>query len=484
MHSNAIYGRVHRAVDELAFSYILLIGIALNFLYADGHDTQRCIELTMLAIGLFGSLVAGKLASALQAVRLSLRGIGTIFLVLGACAIVGTISPSHALAEWSMFILLGLSTLVVAHEFAVVNPKMGYRLLQILCAICGLYSLRVLLAYSATLIAGTPLYYQSLGVGFSNMRFLNHAQTALLPLLTLLITLSARGTWTRRAAFLLTSYWWSLIFFAESRATMLALAVGIAVIWIVRGRQAKPLLTTMLASALSGAVLYLLLYFVIPVAAGLDAYGLSGNMLARSAADPISGRQFLWKRAADLILHHPLLGVGPQHFAHFGADLATGAHPHDWLLQIAVEWGLPALVCVLFLLYTGLRGLHLAGRSVPSEDGKSQVVCAALFLAVIAIVVDSLFSGVLVMPQSQMSLVLVFGIAIGWTRSLQPITEARPSMATRIVGATLALSAICMLAFIVGPDAARKWEGGPLTPLEQAHNPDIHWPRLWEAGFF
>jgi putative inorganic carbon (hco3(-)) transporter len=480
----AILDTPRTATPTLRFSYVLLFAIALNFLLANDHDQQRCIELAVLALGLLGALVTGQLARALQAVPLALRLAGMVLLALGACASIGTVAPARAMSEWAMFVMLGLSAIVVAGEFAVASATDHYRLLQTLCVVCGLYSLRVLLVYAATLAAGAPLPFQSLSVGFSNMRFLNHAQTGLLPLLILLIASSPRASWTRRGAFLVAAYWWSLIVFAEARATMLALAVGIAVAWLVRGRQARPLLGTMLATVLGGAFLYLLLYFVLPIAAGLEAYGLLGNILARSAADPISGRQFLWKRAAELIVHHPLLGVGPQHFAHYGADLATGAHPHDWLLQIAVEWGLPALLCVLFMLGVGARGLLRAGKSIAVDDGLGQATCAALVVAVAGIVVDSLFSGVLVMPQSQMVVALVIGVAAGWIRALQPPTPARASVTVHGIGAVLVMSAIGILVVVAGPDAVRKWEGGPLTPQEAAHNPDVHWPRLWEAGFF
>jgi putative inorganic carbon (HCO3(-)) transporter len=484
MTSTSRFSVAATTASSLGFTHVLLLAIGLNFLLANGHDQQRCIELAMLALGLLGALASGALSRALEAVPLRLRGVGLAFLTLGACATVGTLSPSHALAEWSMFVMLGLAAIVVAREWAAANALSRYRLLQTLGWLCGLYSLRVLLVYAAAVGAHAQLPFQSLGAGFSNVRFLNHAQTALLPLLVLLIVGSPRASWTRRAAFSVAAYWWSLIFFTESRATMLALAAGAAVAWMLRRRHAKPMLATMLATALAGAALYGLLYFVIPVAAGLDAYAMPGNMLARSASDPISGRQFLWRRAAGLIVQHPVLGVGPQHFAHFGADLQTGAHPHDWLLQIAVEWGLPALLCVLLLLGAGVRDLLRAGKAIEPDAQPNQAACATWILAITAIVVDSLLSGVLVMPQSQMTLVLVIGAAMGWVRSQRPAGNPDARTATGIAGAALLLSALCMLGFVAAPDAVRKWEGGPLTPAEQARNPGVHWPRLWEAGFF
>jgi putative inorganic carbon (HCO3(-)) transporter len=484
MTSTPLFATARATAATLRFSHVLLLAIALNFLCANGHDQQRCIELAVLALGLLGALATGQLARALQSVPLRLRAVGLAFLALGACAAIGTISPGRAMAEWSMFVVLGLSAIIVADEVAMADAVSRYRLLQTLGWLCALYSLRVLLVYGAALAVHTPLEMHGMAVGFSNMRFLNHAQTALLPLLVWLIAVSARGSWTRRVAFAVASFWCSLILFGEARATILALALGAAIAWAVRGRRAAPWLNTLAAALLGGVLLYVLLYILIPIAAGLPALGLPGNMLARSAADPASGRMFLWRRAAELIAHHPVLGVGPQHFAHFGADLQIGAHPHDWLLQIATEWGVPALLCALFLLGAGARGLLRAGKAIAADDARNQAMCTTLIVALAAVVVDSLFSGVLVMPQSQMSLVLVFGIAMGWTRSLRPSSALQASAATRIAGVALALSAICTLAAVAGPDAARKWEGGPLTAQEQAHNHGMQWPRLWQAGYF
>jgi hypothetical protein len=138
----------------------------------------------------------------------------------------------------------------------------------------------------------------------------------------------------------------------------------------------------------------------------------------------------------------------------------------------------------LLLLGAGARGLMRAARTVAADESTDQALCAACIVAVAGVVVDSLFSGVLVMPQSQMSVALVLGIAIGWTRSRQPATTAGASIGTRIAGSVLVLAAVAVLALATGPDAVRKWEGGPLTAQEQAHNRGVQWPRLWQAGYF
>jgi putative inorganic carbon (HCO3(-)) transporter len=332
----------------------------------------------------------------------------------------------------------------------------------------------------------SPLSYLDITIGFSNYRFLNHAQTALLPLLTLLIMQVPGASRARRlACFALVAFWWAVLFFVEARASILGLLIACLATLAVRRRQALPFLKTMALAAVCGAFIYLVLFIVAPALAGMSAFGVPGKVLARTVADPTSGRNFLWKLALELIAHHPVLGVGPQHFAHAGANLGWGAHPHDWILQIATEWGVPALLCLAAMLALGVRGLLRAGAAIDVGDKANQAICTALLVAVLAIVVDGLFSGVLVMPQSQLAIVLVFGITTGWVRSQQTAGTPQASGALRLAGTLLVLTALSAVAVTAAPDFMRRWEDAPMTAQELAHNrDDFHWPRLWSAGYF
>lgn len=486
MASTHILTRLRAAGTGLTFSCALLLTLAANFMWAEGHDQQRCIELAVLGLALLYALASGAVPRAIQAISLAPRLLCLGFLLLGAAASVNVVSPSHAGAEWSMFVLLGLSALVVAMEIAARSTPGLNWLLQVLGLVCLLYSLRVLLAYSAGMAAQVQLGFHALAPGFSNARFLNHTQTALLPLLILLSRQPApvRVPWLGKVYFLVAAFWWALVFVTEGRATALALVVAGVVGLTLRRRAAKTWLMTMAATAAAGLMLYLILFIALPWALGMAPLGAPDNIIARSAADPASGRQFLWKRALELIVQHPLLGVGPQHFAHFGEIVYIGAHPHDWLFQIAAEWGIPALLCLVTILLLGARALVRAAATTAPADCAQQDIATALIVAIAAIVVDGLFSGVLVMPQSQMAIALVVGVAMGWVRSLQPAAVPAVTLATRATGIVLSLLVIVLATAFIAPDAQRKWHGAPLNAREEAHNGRGFWPRLWSAGYF
>jgi O-antigen ligase len=484
MASHPSLSRLYVAGTGLRFSYAILLALAANFIWASGHDQQRCIELVVLCAALAWALASGRVTRAVQAVPAVPRALCLAFLALGAAASVGVVSPYHALAEWSMFALLGLAALVIAAEIAAAGTPGLFQLLQLLGLVCALYSLRVLLMFIAGMAARVQLDFHALAVGFSNARFLNHAQTALLPLLVLLTRPAVRTRIPAKVFFMVAAFWWSLIFVSEARATMLALLAGGAAALTLRRGAAKAWLLTMAATAMGGLVLYVVLYFALPWAFGMSALGAPDNLITRSAADPASGRQFLWKRAFELIVQHPLLGVGPQHFAHYGQDIYIGAHPHDWLFQIGAEWGVPALACLVAVLLLGTRALSAAAARIGAADLLRQHIATTFIVAITAIAVDGLFSGVLVMPQSQLAIALVAGMAIGWVRSLQAASLPVVTPVTRCLSLLAGGLALAIAAAIIGPDLGRKWQDAPLDVGEQLHNPAARWPRLWGAGYF
>jgi O-antigen ligase len=465
----------------LACTLVLMCGLLLNFLAADGHDRQRCVELVLLAFGAAAALRGrgAALASVSVPVRLSLAG----FFALGLASALAAWSPRHALYEWSSLLMLVMLAFAVCGEVARTGSDGLQRIFHFVGAACLLYSLRVLLIYGAALANGFPIDMHGLAIGFSNVRFLNHAQTALLPLLVLLCLQAPAGSRLRRTWFVLAAFWWALLFVSEARASVLALAAGCGAAFVSRRGQARGFLKRMGLTALAGVAIYLVLFIFLPMLAGLKPIGSVANVVARTAADPASHREYLWGLAWELISAHPWLGAGPLHFAHYGADLQTGAHPHDWIMQIGAEWGVPALLCVVSLIGFGTRALLRSAARIAPGDRPNQQLLAAFVVAIAAILVDGLFSGVLVMPQSRLAIVLVVGCAAGWVRSLD--VRARPAPAPLRHGiAVLALLGAAVLAWSLAPNLAARVRGEPLTRAEQQVNAGLHWPRMWEAGYF
>jgi putative inorganic carbon (HCO3(-)) transporter len=472
---------LHRTRSTL----LVIAAMGVAFQWCSGHDEQRCVQLVLLALLAVFLLVRSEAAQFIAGLgRTTCLCLGAFF-ILGAASALTAVSLRHAAFEWSILLLLLLAAVLLAAELARAGKEGLQTVLHCMGAICILYSLRVLLMYAAALSSGVQIGMHVLAVGFSNVRFLNHTQTALLPLIVLLSLQAPKATAMRRVWFALAAFWWALLFVSEARATILALGAGCAAGLLARRSHARAFIQMMVLTAIAGALVYVLGFILLPMLAGMQPIGLPSNVVARTAADPSSGRTLLWKLVLQLIAAHPWLGVGPHHFAHEGAKLGIGAHPHDWLFQIAVEWGLPALMCLLGAVALGARALVRSGKRIGEGDLHNQQILMALLTACAAIFVDGLFSGVLVMPQSQLAIVLVIGCAGGWVRSLDAgAAAAAPGWSTRTIIAVLTATALCGLVWSVAPDFMRHARGEAPTPAEQAINAKAHWPRLWETGYF
>lgn len=474
-----------RTTSEYRMPATMLLCAALfaNFMLVAGHDFQRVVEIgTVLCaavwllarrLALVDGLFAGRAGKALAA-----------FFLLGIVSSAQAREPGLAAFEVSLFFLLYAVASTAAAEIAGRGLSPIVRLLQIVALTGALYTIKFFVAYFGSFALGIPLVVDDFTPGFSNIRFFNHVQTATLPLLILLCCLTPATSRLRWLWLGVTAYWWLALYATSARGTLAGVAVGCAAVAVLLRGAALPYLRQVVIGAMLGLAAYFLLLVAVPWILGVEGMNAFAHSMQRTAADPASGRLRLWQLAAELAIQHPLLGAGPMHFAHFGRPLQLGAHPHDWLLQIAAEWGLPALLCLLTAVGLGLLALARAARMVEAHDADNRAVAAALLMAAVALLADGMVSGTFVMPQSQLGVALYLACALGWYRSRVPATQARAvPVARRFSGAALLVLGMAGVANQL-PDGLARLRGEPLSPALQAVNAGPDWPRLWKVGFF
>jgi O-antigen ligase len=350
--------------------------------------------------------------------------------------------------------------------------------------VCLVYALRILAVYALGLATQVQPGALDLTPNFSNYRFFNHVQTVTLPLLVLLSVLAPRASRVRWVWFALAAFWWAMVGVTAARGTLFGELAGCAGIVLLGRRHCLRFVQWMALSALAGAALYLVFFMLVPALAGMGAFGEFSSVVERTVADPASGRERLWRRAFELIAAHPWLGVGPQHFAHYAADVHTGAHPHNWALQVAVEWGLPALSCLAMAIACGARALLRAGRRIAAGDEPNRMVFAAFAATGLAILADGLLSGLIVMPQSQLVIVIYLGCAVGWSAARNASPAPRASRAAGLLARIMLVAAACGLAAVAWPELGARLRHEPLSTEAATLNGRILWPRLWQAGYF
>ena len=462
----------------------------LRLTNAGYHDDQRALEVLCLSLGallLILNLWCGR--PVWVSARKPVAGLITIFFLFGFFSSVAAYSTRHALYEWSSFGLLLLLAWIIANEVAC-NPEQQLdQVLLVLGLGCAFYVFKVALVYVWVLQSGTQPHASEFIIGFNSYRFFNHIQTISLPLLGLLTLRSAQrgsaGANRARYWWLLLSLWWMLLFVSAGRGTLVGIVAGMtmAIFWC--RQQALPWCRVMLLSAIAGLAAYGVFFLLFPMLMGLQPFGLLNGIVDRSIENPSSSRGALWQRAIEMTMSHPLLGAGPLHFAHYGRDINNGAHPHSWPLQIAAEWGIPALLCLSAVIFITFRRLLGSARMIALNDLQNQAVLTTWLATGIAILTDGLVSGLIVMPSSQLWIVIYIGCAWGWTSSFVRGGSAEKliiSIKMKIGLSFLVLIMLFFLGEVLWPEIIDLQ--GRQNRESELH-PGMHLaPRIWGSGYF
>lgn len=451
---------------------------------ASRYDNQRLLEL--ICVLLAGALLVGRsfIRQGSSAVRPS-AGVApllAVFFSLGLLSAAQAWSPRMALLEWGNLLLLCGMAWLIAEEVGRGGDESLNRILRASGAGCIAYLVLVFVTYGAMLRTGQQPDAGRLIVGFDNYRFFNHVQTMTLPLLGLLaMRSSGQARWLWWAVW---SLWWALLFLSAGRGTALGQCVGLVCVALLGGRPGLRWAKGVVCCALGGLLVYLALFVAMPLLLGVQPVGLLFDVVNRSIEAPSSGRGLLWSQALDMIVWQPWLGAGPLHFAHAARALDAGADPHNWVLQIGSEWGVPALLLLLLAVGVSLRGVW---RTTPSPgDSMAATARVAWISAGVAIVVDGTVSSLLTVPTSQLWLAVVAGCMWGWCCQQHKLPRATTGGAGwhyRGVLAAVWLLALAGVLYGSLPDATDLV--GQQSAAHLADRPGaVFWPRIWINGYF
>ncbi|MDY0744499.1 O-antigen ligase family protein [Paucibacter sp. R3-3] len=323
-------------------------------------------------------------------------------------------APVAAMALREVLTLFGLLMLVLAVGAAWRLVDYRWILARGLSGAAGAYAAVALTIVLAAKMSDVPLDNGSIFFGYDNPRFLNHAQVVFIPLLagiSLSTLVSQRWRLLVRATLAIQ---FALLYFSVGRSAGLALSIS-AVAALAFGRMGRRLAIEITGCAAVGAMVYLAL-FGTSLSAGdhvVDTLHASADLTSDHS------RLYLWRIAVEDVRSAPVLGIGPMHFAHYLNR--SGAHPHNFCLQVMAEFGLPFALIVLGALATALvRRL----RRMHKEIAGAEHIELAAVMACVAIVCDGISSGNFVMPISQMWIAIAAGIASAGSPSKQFVSQA------------------------------------------------------------
>ena len=446
------------------------------------HDGQRIAQLAVISLVLL-VLTASKAKVAFSGAwaglpRCGRWAFGAVF-ALGIISALQAPLPRWALLEWGVSVLLLTTALAVAAARREFGEPMDRLLVQLFFVTALAYAVTTSGVYLLMLLVG-PVYglgfdMRELYTGFSNIRFFGHVQTMLLPFL--LLPALYWGTTRGRLVLLwsVPTIWWMLAIGSGTRGTWAALTAGIiAALWF-GGSCGRKWAFWQLGGFLSGLMCYFLFVLGVP-----QLFDLPASFLHRTGdIVSLSLREVIWSLAWQFALDHPWLGVGPMHFAYWAKVVA--AHPHNAVLQWLAEWGVPAAILLLGLWAAG--GMALAAyvrRTAAQGDDVARLFNVALLAALTGASAQAMVDGVLVMPVSQMVLVLLAGWAMGVMWHLKPIqiigTTERVLLALTVIFA--ATVSVWGVAPEIGDLLARY-----TAFTEVRYENEFLLPRFWKQGW-
>jgi len=417
------------------FAY-LLIAPAWGFFWIDSwHNEQRAVEAILLAATAIFAVSARGLRTAL--VPESVTG----FLVW-AVALLGAISAfnasfvKHALAELSLYVLLGI--LVVVTAACVRRDTVSFlRWMRRACLVLGLIHVTGITArYAAMLALERTPDLEVLLLGYANPRFPSALYALLMPFVAMFTLDGNERPGLRRLGLTVLVLLWCVNIALGTRAIWFAYALALPLmLLVIDWRPVLPCALRLATAALAGLILYGLLFVAVPAWLGLGS-ALPSHIDHLTSVDD---RLFLWRQSWDLIVRHPLLGVGPMNTAALGDSFAS--HPHNWMLQIGAEWGVPALAALLWALSRIGKSL----RSKAHEDGSGVSLLGPLAAASIGLCYG-LVDGNLVMPVSQVTFAVMLGtlLGIGLVGSRDRASTGRP-LIPLAAGLTLAAAGFLLV---------------------------------------
>lgn len=334
-----------------------------------------------------------------------------VFLILGLTSSAFAKYPLEALQDWAHYALLILLIVVLAN-LASQNLVLAVKILMAgivlgISIALARFIIQVILTLSLNVVTPLAQWWSS----YTNPRFIAQVLVWIIPLLIALP--SVWPAFRKRslvAAYALCSGVWMLLFWTGSRAELLSLALSMGLVAALMWRRAFSFMTGMTLTALAGFSLWLLTRLALN-------FGVTGGASLSFARFGVSGRDWLAERSLQLITQHPWLGVGPAHFSTYNPQSsAPSAHPHNLILQIAAEWGLPAAALLIYLLWKFVRRQYQSAKNAQatfdSANNIKSTLKIPLLITLFAVILTSMLDGIHVMPLSELIGVPVLGLMI------------------------------------------------------------------------
>jgi O-antigen ligase len=287
----------------------------------------------------------------------------------------------------------------------------------------ALCSLKFWVVYILYAFEGKTFSWVAPFLEFANVRFFSQFQAYTLFSAVIPLFLSGTRKIWRPFLFLIAANAWALQWMVGTRAVWMGVLVALVVVPIMLKRDRLSWLRWHVAVFLAGLAIYVAFTYVVSVHPDVTAPSPTVNSIVRQDQNSTEERAVLVQLALKSIREHPVLGIGPGQFGlqSYGPG---AAHPHNTPLQLLSEYGVIAGSAGIGL---GLLLIAFALRTLRSSfSGAADPVGVTLVAALLMGTTDAMFSGNLIMPQSQ----VLFFVVAGWIVGRTPVPEATTGIET------------------------------------------------------
>lgn len=457
--------------------YLVMAPVWYPAIAARMYDNARLLQLGVLALVVLSLLlpaVRGATAGAWLAVGNLPRVLIAVMIFGGALSALFSGAPQLGALEIALVAQLVLLFLVVSAAVRVLKEKAESVLAVAIASGAALVGVKFWVTQISFLIEGKQFQWISPFLDFANVRFFSQYQAYALLLIPLAAALPGMSRTWRIVVYVIAANFWALQWMAASRAVWIGAVVAGTVILVFMREGRLAWMGRQAALVVSGALIYLLFSHALSSTPGVvPVPGV--NSAAEFGSQSDTDRLVMASTSLKMLGEHPLLGIGPGQWGLHQAQVKN-AHPHNSFLQLLSEYGLFAGTAAIALVVLLL--LFAVGTLRAGAPGAASPVTASLCAALLMGSVDSLFSGNLIMPHSQILLCVVAGWLVGRTQAIAPGGEreagGRRSEKLALVGvAMLAMCTTAILAFEY-VDVVKPMPGN----LQPRH------PHFWQYGRF
>ena len=469
------------------------------------YDAKRILQFGVLIILFLAPALNGRINREFGELLSAIPGwLKTTLLVIVFWGVVSVLvnaqSLMHALNSFSEVALLTSLTLGIFVVAACrrIAGRWFDRIAIALIALTGLaVGLQELIGVVAAQNAGVDFNFRVSLLHFSWPRFYNQVQSWAVPVLAALPLLFARYRLAAVLCFIVLGLQWYIILMTGARGSFVAIGTAIVFALIFLPPVRSRLLKWQTAGIALGALIFALVMFSFEAgdissttepgsesirhstgreadrnASGGQLTGGENSFFKQSLGRPMvhtSGRTWMWSVTIRDARNNPLLGIGPMNYV-CTSPVPIG-HPHNFPLQLAAEWGIPVAlgICAIFgfLLWRTSQSIRHSEFDTPEDT----VFAGLLLTGILAAALHACLSGVMVMPASQVTGLLICGMLLGLIPSTSKEKRVRALQRGHLAGLLLVVSILMLGIFELQTmkNRAKLLEPGATM-----------WPRIWQ----